>query len=210
MATYFLTKCFDYFFGKFNASPTMRSIASSQYNTVKCIISKIEAVPLASSTLPASCRARMTAPPLSTQSMTWISLRFPVICHSQEAAGRVPTHGIEIVSSQRSQLPFGGDHQYVGKVHYASQSMCVKMDLGIKVEILPAVMKSGNTDPAIEPFILYRPETGIWEDGYARLHQGYLSVKNDTSNTGGNFIPMIKVFKAPSLPQWSRRRVVSY
>jgi hypothetical protein len=36
--------------------------------------------------------------------------------------------------------------------------MCVKVDLGIKVEILPVVFKQGTNDWQAEPFRLYRPE----------------------------------------------------
>jgi hypothetical protein len=63
------------------------------------------------------------------------------------------------------------------------------------VEILPVVFKAGNGESSREPFRLYRPATGQWEDGYARYHQGYLSQKNSQPRTGGNFIPMIKILK---------------
>jgi hypothetical protein len=73
--------------------------------------------------------------------------------------------------------------------------MCIKVDLGIKVEILPVVYKTGNTESDKEPFVLYRPETGRWEDGYARYHQAWLSIKNSQDRTQGNFIPAIKALK---------------
>jgi hypothetical protein len=71
--------------------------------------------------------------------------------------------------------PLLADHRYQSKVNYGSQSMCIKVDLGIKMEILPAVFKAGNSDPPQEPFVLYRPETSRWEDGFARFHQARLS-----------------------------------
>jgi len=73
--------------------------------------------------------------------------------------------------------------------------MCIKLDLGIKVEILPVVYKADNFDSDKEPFRLYRPHRAQWEDGYARYHQAWLTIKNDAARTGGNFIPMIKVLK---------------
>ena len=73
--------------------------------------------------------------------------------------------------------------------------MCIKVDLGIKVEILPAVHRSWFSDADSEPFLLYRPKTGRWENGYARRHQQHLSEKNAQLRTGGNFIPAIKVLK---------------
>src|SRR5437879_5957256 len=73
--------------------------------------------------------------------------------------------------------------------------MCIKVDLGIKVEILPVVFKAGNVDSNAEPFVLYRPETGKWEDGFAPCHQAWLTLKNADNVTQGNFIPEIKVLK---------------
>jgi hypothetical protein len=42
---------------------------------------------------------------------------------------------------------------------------------------------------------LFRPESQLWEDGYARYHQGWLTWKNGPQNTTGTFIPAIKLFK---------------
>ncbi|MFL5653338.1 MAG: SMODS domain-containing nucleotidyltransferase [Ktedonobacteraceae bacterium] len=84
---------------------------------------------------------------------------------------------------------------YKDKVCYGSISMCIKVDLGIKVEILPVVNGSWFSHAEDEPFLLYRPEAGRWEDGYARRHQQHLSDKNVQTRTGGNFIPAIKVLK---------------
>jgi hypothetical protein len=89
--------------------------------------------------------------------------------------------------------PLWADGRYREKVRFGPTSMCIKVDLGIKLEILPVVYKAGCNDPQAEPFRLFRPENGQWEDGYARNHQALLTWKN--SNTDGNFIPAIKVFK---------------
>src|SRR5205809_369971 len=87
------------------------------------------------------------------------------------------------------------DARYRDKVRYGAQSMCIKVDLGIAIEILPVVYVAGTRDPAKEPFRLYRPEKQVWEDGYARYHQRYLSQKNQAARTGGTFIPAVKVLK---------------
>ena len=83
--------------------------------------------------------------------------------------------------------------RYRGKVQYGPNSMCIRVDLGIKVEILPVVYAGGTADPAREPFRLYRPASRRWEDGFARVHQARLSKKNADCN--GNFVPAIKVMK---------------
>src|SRR5438045_5565451 len=79
--------------------------------------------------------------------------------------------------------PLLRDGRYSAKVRYGLSSMCIKVDLGIKVEILPVVFKAGNNDPDAEPFRLYRPATGNWEDGFARLHRAKLSAKNLQART---------------------------
>jgi len=71
--------------------------------------------------------------------------------------------------------------------------MCIKVGLGIQVEILPVVFKAGTVDPKQEPLVLYRPETRRWEDGFTRYHQWYLSDTNASNRTQGNFVPTIKV-----------------
>ncbi len=73
--------------------------------------------------------------------------------------------------------------------------MCIKLDVEPKIEILPVVHKMPNKDPSKEPFRLYRPENGQWEDGFARYHKALLSLKNREENTGKNFVPMIKILK---------------
>jgi hypothetical protein len=87
------------------------------------------------------------------------------------------------------------DARYRNGLRYNAESMCIKLDLDIKVEILPVVYKSGNNDPLAEPFRLYRPSSRQWEDGFARYHQQWLSWKNAPDQTGGTFIPAIKVLK---------------
>jgi hypothetical protein len=85
--------------------------------------------------------------------------------------------------------------RYAGKIEYGPQSMCIKVHGAIEVEVLPVMFASDNYDPDKEPFKLFRPERQVWEDGYARKHQEWLSWKNRDAQTSGNFIPAIKVFK---------------
>jgi len=84
------------------------------------------------------------------------------------------------------------ENRYRHKLRYEPQSLCIKIDLSIKVEILPAVKPQGARDFDHEPFKIYRPETGQWIDAYARLHQAHLTDKNKSV---GSFKPMIKTIK---------------
>jgi hypothetical protein len=87
------------------------------------------------------------------------------------------------------------DPRYRGKIRYTADSMCVKVEASTYIEILPVVYEAETTDYNTEPFRLYRPSTGQWEDGFARYHQWYLTSKNSQERTGGNFIPAIKIIK---------------
>jgi hypothetical protein len=84
--------------------------------------------------------------------------------------------------------------RYASAVEYGPNSICVKVDSTVRVEVLPAVFKQGNFDPTVEPFRLSRPVVG-WADGYARYHQQWLTWKNGSTETGGRFIPTVKVLK---------------
>ena len=93
-----------------------------------------------------------------------------------------------------------GDQRYASKlIPTKSTSMCIKLDLGIKVEILPVVRNGALVPGDNEPFYLWRPSTAQWEYGYAMRHREHLScVCNGTLLGGGtnaNFIPMVKVIK---------------
>jgi hypothetical protein len=85
--------------------------------------------------------------------------------------------------------------RYASKISYGPTSMVLKVELGIRVEILPAVMKGGTSNPQLEPFVLFRPESQQWEDGWARAHQYLLTQKNTALAVNGNFKPMIKLLK---------------
>ena len=87
------------------------------------------------------------------------------------------------------------EKRYKDRVRYGANSMCIKVEGDVKVEILPVVYKQGNSDFEKEPFRLYRPENNHWEDGFAREHRRHLSQKNAKEKTSGNFIPAIKILK---------------
>lgn len=91
-----------------------------------------------------------------------------VLCH------RYPSFGLTMWTREqrwkRDELfdtiaaPLRANPRYRDKVCYSPTSTCIKVDLGIKVEILPVVYGSWFSDADSEPFLLYRPETGRWED----------------------------------------------
>lgn len=99
----------------------------------------------------------------------------------------------EIFATIAAALMHSG--RYTGAVEYGPHSTCVKVNGTIRVEVLPVVFAAGNYDADKEPFKLYRPEHGQWEDGYARYHQAWLTWKNQDEKTAGNCIPAIKVLK---------------
>lgn len=193
MANFYLSQHFAYFFSRLNPSPSFEQIASRQYTTIKELIedrSGLAAALAPKCFLQGSYRQQ-------TAIYTINDVDLVALCELWQPGS--PGRGGK--NYGRDEIfniiaaPLLNDGRYRAKVRYGPGSMCIKVDLGIKVEILPVVYKSGNYDPQIEPFRLYRPETYQWEDGYARYHQGNLSWKNASERTGRNFIPTIKILK---------------
>jgi hypothetical protein len=193
MAMHHLARHFRYFFSRLNPSPSFEQVASREYNTIKGLIE--------SRSGPAAELSPMCFLQGSYRQQTAIytinDVDIVVLCELWQpgfAGGFGRTYGRDAIFDIIA-APLLADGRYRQKVRYGPTSMCIKVDLGIKIEILPVVYKGGNSDPQVEPFRLYRPENQQWEDGYARYHQAHLSRKNAALRTGGNFIPAIKVLK---------------
>jgi hypothetical protein len=194
MAAHPLSEHFAYFFSRLNPSPSFESQASSQYTTIKALIEDPNGPARELSPrcfLQGSYRQ-------ATAIYTINDIDIVVLCELWQP----PSGGVGVGRSwSRDDIfntvaaPLFADGRYRAKVRYGPQSMCIKVDLGIKVEILPVVYKHGNNDASVEPFRLYRPEAAEWQDGFARYHQQWLTWKNSIGKTGSNFIPMIKVLK---------------
>jgi hypothetical protein len=193
MPIHALGKHFDSFFGRLNPGSSFEQRAASEHQS---IIRLIEDASGAAARFSPKCYLQGS---YKQQTAIYAINDVDIVacCH-------LPALPIALWGEQRWKrdelfetiaAPLLADPRYRDKVRYESASMCIKVDLGIKVEILPVVHRpllSGSDD---EPFLLYRPKTGRWENGYARRHQQYLSDKNAQARTGGNFIPAIKVLK---------------
>lgn len=188
------SKHFTHFFGRVNPSSSFEQRASSEYNTIKGLLEARQG--------PAAILSPVCFLQGSYRRQTAIysinDIDIIVLCRlwhpPAPGSGSGRGYGRDEIFSIIA-APLLADQRYRSKVSYGPQSMCIEVDLGIKVEILPVVYKAGNNDPDQEPFRLYRPQTGNWEDGFARYHQAWLSDKNSAARTQGNFIPMIKVLK---------------
>jgi hypothetical protein len=193
VAVHSLSKHFQSFFGRLNPSPAFEKTAASQHNTIRGLIEdpKGPAAELAPITFLQGSYKQQTA------IYTINDVDIVVLCklwYPGAPGGFGKSYGRDEIF-RIIAAPLFADGRYHDKVRFGPQSMCVKVDLGIKVEILPVVFKAGNADSNAEPFMLYRPESGKWENGFARYHQQWLSIKNADNRTQGNFIPAIKVLK---------------
>ena len=195
MAYFQFSDNFAFFFRRLNPSATFEAQASREYQSVKGLIEDPRGL---AAELAPRCFLQGSYRQ-NTAIYTINDIDIVALCElwqpsSGSGSGGGRTYGrddiFQIIAS-----PLLADQRYRSKVRYSSTSMCIKVDLGIKIEILPVVYKAGSYDYQNEPFRLYRPGTQQWEDGYARYHQAYLSLKNDEERTGGNFIPSIKVLK---------------
>jgi hypothetical protein len=191
MATFNLPDHFNHFFKRLNPSPSFERQASSEYGTIKGLLEDrrgpaAELWPVCF--LQGSYKQDTAIYTINDVDIVALAnLSYP----GSGGAGK---------SYSRDEIfrilaaPLLADGRYRGKMRFHNGSMCIKVDLGIKVEILPAVLKSGTTDTDKEPFCIHRPGKG-WGDAWARYHQHWLTWKNRSEATGGNFIPTIKVLK---------------
>lgn len=190
---YMLSKNFNYFFNRINPSPTFVQQASSQYTTIKYLIEKSSLT----KQLEPECFLQGSYG-RQTSIYTINDLDIVVLCRNLYGERKKNMYFLSDCSWTRDKIfdtiaaPLLNDGRYRKKVYYHQNSMCIKLDLGIKVEILPVIRKYKDDSDEKEPFYLYRPENQEWEDGYARYHQEHLTDKNRENN---NFIPAIKVFK---------------
>ncbi len=191
MAYHAYSDHFRAFFGRLNPSTSFEQTAASEYASVKALIEDRSG--------PAASLAPVCFLQGSYRQQTAIyainDVDIVALCglwHPGSGSGSSWTRDqifAVIAAPRRNNL------RYRDKVRYAGDSMCIKVDLAIRLEILPVVYKAGNSDATVEPFRLYRPESAQWEDGYARYHQQWLTWKNGAEHAGGNFVPAVKVFK---------------
>lgn len=191
MAEHALTRNFDHFFGKLNPRPTFEQRASAHYAAVKDLIEDRRG--LASELSPICFLQGSYRNETATYTINDVDI--VALCELWQPGSGGGSSWDRNAIFDTVSAPLRNDWRYSDKVRYNSQSMCIKLDVEPRIEILPVVYKSGNYDPDGEPFRLYRPEKNQWEDGYARYHRGWLSWKNGESKTANNFIPVIKVFK---------------
>jgi len=194
MAYFQLSDHFASFFRRLNPSATFEAQASREYQSIKALLEDRQGL---AAELSPRCFLQGSYRQ-STAIYTINDVDIVALCELWQPGSGEGGGGRSYdrhVIFDTIAAPLLADQRYRSKVRYTQTSMCIKVDLGIKIEILPVVYAAGNFDPQKEPFRLYRPERQQWEDGYARYHQAYLSLKNDDDRTGGNFIPAIKVMK---------------
>lgn len=188
-----LSTNFSYFFMRLNPSPTFVQQASREHESIRSLIENPNGQ---ASILSPKCFLQGSYKQ-DTAIYTINDVDLVVLCELWQP-GSGGTGGRSYNRDQIFDIiasPLKADGRYRDKIRYNNGSMCIKVDLGIKVEILPVVYKQGNNKHTQEPFRLYRPENNQWEDGYACYHQQWLTWKNKSEKTGGNFKPAIKIFK---------------
>lgn len=193
MAVQSFSKNFQRFFSKLNPGTSFEQRASSQHNTIRELIEDRRG--LAAELKPVTFLQGSYRQQTAIYDINDVDI--VVLCrlwYPGSKTGSSKSYGRDEIF-RIIAAPLLADMRYRDKVRYKLQSMCIKVDLGIQVEILPVVFKAETFDAEREPFVLYRPEKSSWEDGFARYHQSYLSKKNALNRTQGNFIPMIKVLK---------------
>lgn len=191
MAYHGLSKNFDHFFGRLNPSDTFEQKASTHYANVKGLIEDRHGL---ASVLAPSCFLQGSYRN-ETATYTINDVDIVALCELwYPGSGGGPGWSRDRIFDTIA-APLLADYRYRDKVRYRSQSMCIKLDVEPRIEILPVVYKAGITDYTYEPFMLYRPRNSQWEEGYARYHRQRICLKNRPERTSGNFVPAIKVLK---------------
>src|SRR5213596_3538643 len=190
-ANYQLTENFNSFFKHVNPKPSFVEVAAREHNTITSLIEDPRG--LAAALSPKCFLQGSYKQDTAIYSINDVDIVALCSLWQPDPGGGRAWSRDDIFATVAA--PLLNDARYKHKVRYGPQSMCIKIDLGIAVEILPVVYRPGIYDSSSEPFRLYRPEKHAWEDGYARQHQAHLSQKNRDGRTGGRFIPTIKVLK---------------
>lgn len=191
MAYHSLSANFAYFFGRLNPSSTFEKKAAAHYAAVKGLIENRRG--LASALAPTCFLQGSYRNETATYTINDVDI--VALCGlwyqgSGSGSGWSRDQIFDTVAA-----PLLNDHRFRDRVRYRGQSMCIKLDVEPRIEILPVVYKAGNFDPSYEPFVLYRPRNHQWEDGFARYHRQWISSKNRAEKTANNFVPAIKVLK---------------
>jgi hypothetical protein len=189
MDTFSLSENFNAFFKCINPRPTYEQRASKIYSNISSIIENPSGLARA---LSPKCFLQGSYKQ-DTAIYTINDLDIMVYCYALSFHSTTSECSRWIRDNIFDTVAAPLKRHYSIRIKYSQSSMCIKLDLGIKVEILPVFFMDNNRDPQKEPFNLYRPETGKWEKGFARFHQTLLTEKN--KKTDGNFIPAIKVLK---------------
>src|ERR1700682_3155894 len=130
MAVYTLSDHFAVFFGRLNPSASFESTASSQYNTIKGLIEDpngAAGILHPNCFLQGSYKQQTAIHSINDVDIVALcQLWFPG-SSSGRSFGRDEI--FQIVAA-----PLMNDRRYQSKVRYGVNSMCIKVDLGIKVE----------------------------------------------------------------------------
>ncbi len=160
MPIHALGKHFDHFFGRLNPAPSFEEQAASEHQSIIRLIEDTRGLAAKFSPtcfLQGSYRRQ-------TAIYTINDIDIVALCDLR------PSFGLTVWTKEqrwrRDELfetiaaPLRADARYRDKVRYGSASMCIKVDLSMKVEILPVVYGSWFSDADSEPFLLYRPKAG--------------------------------------------------
>ena len=156
-----LSKNFNYFFKRLNPSPSFVQKAAREHENIRALIENPNGY---ASILSPKCFLQGSYK--QDTAIDTNDIDIVVLCELwQPGSGRFGTKTWsrdEIFNTIAA--PLFADGRYRDKVRYHESSMCIKVDLGIKVEILPVVYKQGNTDATQEPFhcTALRNKYGRW------------------------------------------------
>ncbi len=133
MAVHAFTQQFNAFFGRLNPSASFTSQAASEHATVTSLLTRTDGP---ASTLAPRCFLQGSYKQ-QTAIYTINDVDIVVLCRAKQGIGAYLLDSLarslrdEIFATLGSTLE--SDSRYRGKVRYGANSMCIKVDLGIRV-----------------------------------------------------------------------------
>lgn len=191
MAVNELTKHFQVFLSNINPPTTYEQIASREYKSIKSLLENIEGP--AGAIMPVCFLQGSYKQDTAIHTINDIDIVALCSLLSQPISNGDTRRWTRNQIFDTLASAISRDSRYKDKIRYNDHSICVKVDLEIKVEILPAVKKAGTPITDIEPFRIYKPDLKSFVDAYAREHQKRITQKNKETNN--MFKPLIKAFK---------------
>lgn len=186
---YTLPQHFNYLYQRINPSPSFQKRAAEEYRYIKTFLESNQEL---IHTLHPRCFLQGSYRH-NTAIYTASDLDIVVLCKGRSSTCPTTRESRDWLFHTVAD-PFLKNQRYRNLVNFGENSMCIKLNTEIKIDIIPAY-QAKMTNFYDDPFYLFNVRTGEWVLSYPFTHHANLIAKNRKGRTDGNFIRAIKIFK---------------